>query len=146
VYYEEVIVALNKNHLKYLIVGGIAANLYGVHRLTRDLDLMIEINEENLKKFIDIMNKLGYSTNVSIEETKNLTAISFHHSKDEFKQVDIFIKNPINFNKAYRERKIIKAKRISFPCASKKDIIRMKQKAGRERDWIDIGALKRIGQ
>ena len=106
---------------------------------------MIEINEKNLKTFLDIMDKLGYLTNVSIEDAKGLTAASFHHRKDEFKQVDIFIKNPINFKDAYRRRKIIKLKGLSFPCASKNDIIKMKQKVGRERDLIDIGALKRMG-
>jgi hypothetical protein len=143
-YYEEEIKALNQSRLKYLIVGGLAVNLYGVHRLTRDLDLMIDISEENLNKFAEIMKKLGYASKITLEKAKNLVALCFHHTKDEFKQIDIFLKNPIDFKKAYRRRKVIKVKNVPFSCASLQDIIQMKEKAGRDRDWIDIGALRKI--
>lgn len=143
-YYEDEIAALNKSRIKYLIIGGIAINLYGVHRLTRDLDLLIEVPEENLVKFYKLMGNLGYFAKPSVEEALKLTAISFLHKKDKFKQVDIFIKNPINFEAAYQKRKIFKVKHLSFPCAAEEDIIKMKEKIGRDRDWIDIGTLKKI--
>lgn len=143
-YYEEEIRALNKSRIKYLIIGGMAVNLYGVHRLTRDLDLMIDISEENLKIFFDLMKSTGYFSKASFEKARNLTALSFFNKKDDYKQIDIFIKNPINFEKAYSKRKTIKINNINYPCASEDDIISMKEKAGRDRDWIDIGTLKRL--
>jgi hypothetical protein len=38
VFYEDVFRALNRHRVRYLIVGGIAVNLSGVPRMTRDLD------------------------------------------------------------------------------------------------------------
>ncbi|MBW1973727.1 MAG: hypothetical protein JRI44_12950, partial [Deltaproteobacteria bacterium] len=45
---EEIFEKLNKEGVKYVIVGGVALVLHGVVRLTADLDLMLEMSEENL--------------------------------------------------------------------------------------------------
>ena len=142
-YYEDEIKALNKSKIKYLVVGGIAVNLYGLNRFTRDLDLMIDINEENLAKFIDLVNKLGYGTKVAIDDWKGKVAIAFRHSKEENKQIDVFMKNPIDFNKAYKKRVTFKVGKANISCVNLDDLIRMKEKADRNRDWIDIGYLKK---
>lgn len=143
-YYADVIKLLNKSRLKYLIVGGIAVNLYGIRRLTRDLDLMIDIPGENLEKFALLMKKIGYHPSIPLAKAREFTALSFRHFKDEYKEIDIFIKNPISFERAYRRRRIIKIGRVNFYCASTQDLIEMKTRAGRDRDWIDIGALKKL--
>lgn len=142
-YYEDEIKALNKSRIKYLVIGGIAVNLYGLHRLTRDLDLMIDISEENLQCFVHLMNKLGYGSKISTEEWKGLISIGFRHKKDELKQIDIFLKNPIDFKSAYKNRKIIKLGKTKVSCVSLADLFKMKEIAGRDRDWIDIGYLKK---
>lgn len=143
IYYEEEIKALNRSKIKYLVVGGIAVNLYGLHRLTRDLDLMIDITEENLQKFVHLMNELKYGTKISTEEWKGLVSIAFHHQKDKSKQIDIFLKNPIDFKSAYKRRRIIKLGKTKVSCVSLDDLLKMKEIAGRDRDWIDIGYLKK---
>lgn len=143
-YYEEVIEALNNSQIKYLIIGGLAVNLYGVHRLTRDLDLMIEVSEETIKEFAHIMKGLGYSTPAPPEKWMKITALSFFHESEEYKQVDLFIKNPIDFEEAYKRRKTFKINDIPFPCISEEDLITMKEKSGRDRDLIDTGSLKML--
>jgi hypothetical protein len=39
--------ALNKNHVQYLVAGGVAVNLYGIERATADIDLVVYL-ESNL--------------------------------------------------------------------------------------------------
>ena len=145
-YYEKEIKALNKSKIKYLVVGGIAVNLYGLYRLTRDLDLMIDISEENLEKFMSLMNKLGYGTNLSIDEWKGKVAIAFRHQKDKSKQIDIFIRNPIDFKNAYKKRKIFKLGKTKIVSVSFEDLLKMKEISGRDRDLIDMGYLKKYKQ
>lgn len=145
-YYEKEIKALNKSKIKYLVVGGIAVNLYGLTRLTRDLDLMINIDEENLQKFISLMNKLGYGTKLAVDEWQGKVAIAFKNQNDESKQIDIFIKNPIDFKKAYQRRKIFKLGRTKISCVGFNDLLKMKEIAGRDRDLIDMGYLKKYRQ
>jgi predicted nucleotidyltransferase len=143
-FYKNEIKALNKSGIEYLVIGGIAVNLYGLARLTRDMDLMIDVSEKNLQKFALLMNKLGYGTKISIEESKDLVAIAFRHKSEEYKQIDIFIKNPIDFKKAFKRRKKMKIDNIIISCVGFDDLIKLKKIAGRDRDLIDLGYLKKF--
>jgi hypothetical protein len=145
-YYEEEIRALNKNKIKYLVVGGLAVNLYGLHRLTRDLDLMVDLSlpQDSLGKFIKTISMLGYYTKVPENKWEKLSAIAFMNKKDQDKRIDVFLKNPIEFDKAYSRRKVFKANKFAVSCVSFDDLIKLKNIANRLRDWIDVGSLKRI--
>jgi hypothetical protein len=143
IYYEKEIRELNKNRIKYLVVGGYAVNLYGVNRLTMDLDLMIDLSEEHLEKLLNVMDKLGFKTGVPKSKWSKVTAIAFKNDEEE-KRIDVFLKNPIDFDVAYGRRKVFKVGKLAISCVSMDDLLEMKNKANRIRDWIDIGSLKRI--
>jgi len=143
-YYEKEIKTLNKSRIKYLVVGGFAVNLYGVHRLTKDLDLMIDLSENHLAHFMKEISKLGYSTNVPENKWSKCAAIAFKSKDDEDKRIDVFMKNPINFSVAYRKRKVFRPAGYNISCVGFDDLIILKNKADRLRDWIDVGSLKRM--
>ena len=56
----------------------------------------------------------------------------------------VLIENVIDFRQAYDNREVVVARDIKVPVISIDDLIELKEKAGRERDFIDIKALKRI--
>jgi predicted nucleotidyltransferase len=43
---ETVVKSLNDAGVSYIIVGGLAVNAHGFSRMTRDLDLVLELKEE----------------------------------------------------------------------------------------------------
>ena len=47
---QSVFASFQKNDVKYLVIGGIAAVLYGVPRATFDLDVLIEPTKDNVVK------------------------------------------------------------------------------------------------
>lgn len=143
-YYAKELKTLNKSGIKYLVIGGLAVNLYGLHRLTRDLDLLIDLSADNFDKLVEVLGKIGYKTRVPRSKWDKLTAISFFTSEDEDKQIDIFLKNPLNFNKAHKKRKVFRGGGVQIPCISLDDLINLKNKANRVRDWIDVGSLRRM--
>lgn len=143
-YCEEVYRALNKNRIKYLVIGGIAVNLYGLMRLTRDLDLMIDLSEDNLDKFIKVIESLGYETKVPQTKWGKLTAIAFTNKADETKRVDIFLNNPIDFKRAYIKRKVFIVDGLRISCVSFDDLIKLKSKSERIRDLTDLGFLEKM--
>lgn len=143
-YYEKEIKALNKSRIKYLVIGGFAVNLYGVHRLTKDLDLMIDLSANHLADFIKVISKLGYLTDVPESKWSKCTAIAFKNKDDEDKRIDVFLKNPIDFSAAYKKRKIFRSAGYNISCVGYDNLIELKNKANRLRDWIDIGSLKRM--
>jgi hypothetical protein len=65
-FYEEMFKQLNRRHIDYTVVGGVALVMHGVVRLTADLDLMLHLDEKNLNKFIDLMSDLGYKPRIPV--------------------------------------------------------------------------------
>jgi len=143
-YYEKEIRTLNENGIKYLVVGGVAVNLYGLQRLTRDLDLMIDLSEEHFNRFLKIMEELHYFTNVPKEKWKGVVAIAFRTQDDSDKRIDVFLRNPIDFEVAYKNRKTFETGDFKIDCVGWDDLLEMKNKADRVRDWIDVGSLQRL--
>ena len=43
---------LNKAEIPYMVSGSIAANYYTIPRMTRDIDIVIELKEDNIDKFV----------------------------------------------------------------------------------------------
>ena len=50
--------SLNRASIKYMVAGGIAVNLYGIERATADVDIVLELEKENLSKFISFVKSL----------------------------------------------------------------------------------------
>ncbi len=50
--YEGFVGSLNRNNVKYLIVGAHALGFHGIIRATKDLDIWIENSEKNAKIFL----------------------------------------------------------------------------------------------
>lgn len=153
--FEEVFRKLNKYRVKYLVIGGIAANLQGFSRLTMDLDIMLEPERDNFERLFDAMDELGYEQStpvklkdmhfeeghVKITDWKGIIMV-FRNPKDELDRVDVFLKNPMGFDRAYKNHEIreINGTRVHVACID--DLIELKELSGREKDWRDIGYLK----
>ena len=54
--------SLQQHNVKYVVIGGIAAVLYGVPRATFDLDILIEATPKNVQQLIDALIDAGMGT------------------------------------------------------------------------------------
>jgi hypothetical protein len=45
---------LNRTNIPYMVSGSMAANYYTVPRMTRDIDIVVELKETDIDKFIDL--------------------------------------------------------------------------------------------
>ena len=59
---QNVFASFQKNQVKYLVIGGIAAVLYGVPRATFDLDILIEASSANAERLLRAMTEAGLGT------------------------------------------------------------------------------------
>ena len=156
--YEDVLRAFQEEGIRYLIVGGMAVSLYGYVRLTVDLDIMVDLEESNLVKLIKVMENLNYTPRVPVKpidftdlknrevwiKEKGAVVFTFIDLKDPVKHIDIFLKNPVDFELAYHARKVHTLKDIKINVASVEDLIAMKELSGRPRDIEDIVHLKKV--
>ena len=57
---EAIVSALNKADAKYLIVGGLAVNAHGFVRLTRDVDIVLQLDPANVSRGLSALFNIGY--------------------------------------------------------------------------------------
>ena len=60
--FKEFIQSLNDNHVRYLVVGGYAVALHGHPRYTKDLDIWIEMEPENVSNLIKALEQFGFGS------------------------------------------------------------------------------------
>ena len=156
--FEKIFSELNKAKVKYLVVGGMAVNLYGYVRFTGDLDIILLLSEQNLEKISKVMGKLGYAERIPVKVTelkdlqrvkkwlkeKNMQAFSFVPQKDSPLQIDIIIKESLGFEEIYKRKCMKKSGKINIPVVSVGDLVKMKKTANRPQDRIDVEALKNL--
>ena len=155
--YEEILRAFQKYKVKYIVIGGIAVNLLGALRSTADLDVLLEMSEENLKKALAVLKKCKFRVKQPIDLVKiadkktreylilkkNLKAVNFYKAGG-FEEVDIIIETPVTFKEAKKDIVWVRGGDIRIPLISIDGLIKMKKKTGRIVDKLDIDALKRI--
>lgn len=157
-YYFDVLKALQSKQVRYLIIGGLAVNLYGVPRLTQDIDLIISTDRSNVLKIVSLLKNLGYVPRVPVDPedladpakvkdwttNRNMKAFSFYHRKDAYKVVDIVLVHPLDFEEAFKNRTIKTVKNVEIFLASLEDLVRTKKESARPQDLSDIEMLKKV--
>ena len=156
IFYESVFKAFNKAKIDYVVFGGVAAVLYGVHRTTMDLDVMIKMTPKNIDRLFGALHRLGYRPKlpISIEEfkdarrrkiwvkEKNMLVFAFIHKNDPLKIVDIAIYDFIKYSVIKKER--MKLGDFYIPVISLAQLKKLKKKANRQQDLVDLDDLRRL--
>src|SRR5450755_2835395 len=109
---EAIFCALQEAEARYLVVGGIAVIAHGYVRLTKDLDLVLDLSSESLKRSLTVLQGLGYRPINPVpildfadperrrDWTENRNMIVFNLVSERFPDVaiDVFAKEPFQFD------------------------------------------------
>ena len=123
--------SLNSESLRYMVVGGIAVNLYGIERATADIDVVVRLDKENLLRFVGIAKKLGLKPKLPVKleefvdadkrkewvENKGMTVFSLYDARNPFFLLDVFVETPFDFDEVHKQRKKIKFEDTVIPVA-----------------------------
>ncbi len=157
-FYFDILEGLYRKKIKYLIVGGLAANLHGVPRMTQDIDIILLLDRENVDQFLKLMSDLDYIPRLPVDPSglavpdirkkwtneKNMKAFSFYHRSRNRNVVDIVIDHPLDFNHAYERSLTINVRDFKVSLLNIDDLIEMKKNTGRDRDESDVEMLREI--
>ncbi len=155
-YYENVFRTLQKNNIRYAVAGGVALVLHGVVRFTADLDLIVDLDPENLRRFVDAMTELGYRPRNPVKaedfldpeirkgwkRDKNMEVFSLADPAQPMTLIDVFLEEKIPFQEIMKELVPVTAKGIMIPVVSLLHLKRLKKAAGRPQDLADIEAIE----
>ncbi len=64
---EQIFGALNEAQIRYLVVGGLAVIAHGYVRYTNDLDLVLCLEEGNVRRAMEVLKSLGYRAKVPVD-------------------------------------------------------------------------------
>jgi predicted nucleotidyltransferase len=153
-----VLKALNRSKVRYLVIGGVAGAFYGNPRFTKDLDIFADEKEGNLRKLIVAFKKLGFVTRIPVKpeeflnpetrarwkKEKGMLAFTFINPRDPLENVDVLVEAPMSFLSAFKNKKYFLVENVRISVVSRKDLILMKRKAGRVQDLQDIAILEEL--
>ena len=137
---EDLFSTLNEADVKYLLIGGMASILYGVPRTTLDFDITIDPSKENVKKTLEIMKKLGLSSDTEhVDDILAQGGISFSNDLD----IDVITGLPDkeDFEELWNRSKNVTYEGVKIKVISKEDQIRILRKIGRKQDLEDADIL-----
>ncbi len=154
--YSDILRAISQAGVQYLVAGGVALNLHQLMRMTVDLDLIIHLESSNVKKFVQVMQALGFRPKVPVDPLdfadehkrktwiveKNMVVFSFINLNNPMEVVDIFVEEPRPFEELYQRRHEVRLGDAVVAVLGAEDLIALKEAAGRPKDLYDIKLLK----
>lgn len=138
---QTVFASFQKNDVKYVVIGGIAAVLYGVPRATFDLDVLIEATPENADRLLSAMAEAGLGT-ASLTSAEDILSKEITIFTDRIR-LDVQTSTPgITFENAWANRVTMNYKGQVLEVVSLDDLIASKRASGRAVDLEDVRILE----
>ena len=159
-FYVELFRQLETDKVRYMVVGGLAMNLLGVPRSTMDVDLVLALDAENLRHFLEAARHLRLSPVAPVQldefldpekrrlwrKQKNMLAFALRSPQLEAPTVDILIDPPVDIEAALKRVEYRMVQDLRLPVMSVRDMITLKEQAGRQQDIADIEHLHRLAE
>ncbi len=155
-----IVCALNACGARYLIAGGLAVVAHGYVRLTADLDLILDLeDEEATRRALEALAGLEYMPRAPVPiaqfalaqkraewiTEKGIKVFSLSSSLHPATEIDLFVEPPIAFNEAYaRAMRAEVAPGAEASFLGYEDLLFLKKKAGRSQDLLDIEKLQSL--
>ena len=140
-----------------MIVGGVAARLHGSTRLTHDVDIVPSLAPDNWRRTIDAIWESGGRPRIpepldrirdvaNVEawmENKGMLALSFR-SPDGSAEIDLLVSESHRLAELKQRAVVVPLDDVEFYVVAIRDLIAMKEAAGRPQDLLDVEELKRL--
>ena len=141
--YEKLLAKLARARVNFIVVGGVAVALNGFVRTTDDVDILIERSPENVACLLEALTSFGAG------HARELSFADFDEAEGAIRVVEDFPLDIFTVMRGHRYAELIDCVRrteiggapINFLNAE--GLIRLKQESTREKDQIDIAALRR---
>ena len=119
-----VVERLEQSHVPYFISGSMAANYYAVPRMTRDIDIVLELKPAHLKLFIENFQNDFYVEGESIkEEVGRRGMFNLIHKEYAFK-VDFIIRKETEFqDSCFKRCREVRLEDYTARMISREDLV-----------------------
>ena len=142
--FEKLLVALARAGVDFAVVGGVAVSLNGFVRATDDVDIIVRESPENIGALLGTLSRWGegWARELKVEDfVPQEGSIRVMENFD----LDIFTRMKGKALEDFRPRlRYLEAQGVRIPYLGAADLISLKEGSWREKDQLDVAALKRI--
>lgn len=140
--YEEFLRLLNKNKIKYCIVGAYAVGYHAKPRYTKDIDILIEVSRSNAQKIIQALDEFGFG-DLELSEEDFLKEGRIIQLGYEPVRIDLLTSIAgCSFKEIWDHKKLgdYGDEKVNF--IGKAELIKSKKASGRKQDEADVELLQ----
>lgn len=120
----DVVRRLEKAGMPYMVTGAIAANFYAVPRMTRDIDVVIELSDRDVDRFIGLFQEDFYLEPETVRAaTRDKAMFNLIHNEYVLK-IDFVVRKDSDYRrKEFSRRQKISVDNRSFYVVTPEDLI-----------------------
>jgi hypothetical protein len=137
--------ALQTHNVEYVLIGGIAAILHGIDRLTRDIDIFVKMDDSNIERLRNALHSIfdDESINeITLEELQTYAVIRYGTPDDFY--IDIMARLgevAVYEDLAYE---ILNYQGVQIRLATPQTLYDLKEGTLRYKDKFDAAYLKEL--
>lgn len=137
----------NENNVRYIIIGGLAVNIYGYTRNTGDIDILIDDTPENRKNLRIAFKEIGLGDFESLETMQFVpgwTTFTIAYGLKLDVMTSIKGLETDNFSHLLENATIVLLKETPIYFLDYESLIKAKKATNRPKDQLDIEELKKL--
>lgn len=145
--HQQMLVALAKHHVQFILIGGYAVVYHGYARTTGDMDIWLALNNDNKENLAKALREFG----IDEESLSIFNSIDFTKPQNVFyfgkepRRIDFLtMVSNVKFEDAYKEAVYFPLENIQVPVIQYNQLILSKLTSGRMKDKADIEELQKI--
>jgi hypothetical protein len=141
----EVFKALGQQRVDYVLIGGVAVILHGMERLTRDIDIIVKMNPENihnLRKALQMVFEDDAIEEITLSELYKFPVIRYGTPNEFYIDIMARVGELANFDDL--EHITIEYQGVKIKVAKPESLFKLKKGSIRDKDRIDAIFLKKL--
>jgi hypothetical protein len=138
---------LEKEGVRYILIGGFATNFHGYNRVTADMDLWIEDSPGNRRRLRKAIKSHGSGDYEMIETMQMVAGWTELHLKNNFR-LDLMTSvkglENVPFDECYELAVVAEIEKIPVRFLHYNHLVQSKRASNRLKDQLDLEELARI--
>lgn len=142
----------------YVLVGGLAVALHGYRRVTMDVDVVLALDEDNVRRFVSAARSAGLQPVIPVDieslarpelleqwhREKGMPAFGLRKPEGMATIIDVLIRPVVPYEQLRRDAATVDVGPLKIPVPSIDHLIAMKTGTGRGKDAVDIEELQKL--
>lgn len=137
--------ALTREEVEFLIVGAHAMAVHGVPRATGDIDIWVRPSRANAKRVLSALLEFGAPVavhGISLEDLEKPDMV--YQLGLPPRRIDLMTGiSGVDFDEAAVSRVMVELEGVRIPVIGRKDLVLNKRASGRTKDLVDLEILER---